>query len=53
VEHGQAQRDLEPLFARLDKDTPGSLDGVHDQANMSAATQPDPVLSDLEAQNRN
>jgi uncharacterized protein YbjT (DUF2867 family) len=49
AEHGTAQVDLEPVFARLDKDQPGSVDGVRDQDNMPAASEPDRVRADLDA----
>jgi uncharacterized protein YbjT (DUF2867 family) len=49
AEHGPAQDDLEPVFARLDKDLPGTIDGVRDQNNMPAASEPDRVRADLDA----
>jgi uncharacterized protein YbjT (DUF2867 family) len=47
AERGQAQDDLEPVFASLDKDSPGSLEGVRDQANMPAESEPERVRADL------
>jgi uncharacterized protein YbjT (DUF2867 family) len=47
AEHGPAQDDLEPVFAALDKDAPGSLDGVRDQTNMPADAEPEHVRHDL------
>ena len=41
AEHGPAQDDLEPAFARLDKDPLGSVDGIRDQANMPAEAEPE------------
>ena len=49
AERGPAQDDLEPVFARLDKDAPGSLDGVRDPQNMPAGSEPDRVRADLDA----
>ncbi|TXN28902.1 SDR family oxidoreductase [Lacisediminihabitans profunda] len=49
AEHGPAQEDLEPVFARLDKDRPGSVDGVRDQNNMPPESEPDRVRADLDA----
>ena len=48
AEHGPAQTDLDPLFAQLDKDLPGSLDGVRDAANMPVDQEPQRVLDDLQ-----
>lgn len=47
AEHGPAQTDLDPLFAQLDKDLHGSLDGVRDAANMPVDLEPERVLDDL------
>jgi uncharacterized protein YbjT (DUF2867 family) len=49
AEHGPAQDDLEPVFARLDKDWPGLVDGVRDQNNMQAVAEPERVRADLAA----
>lgn len=47
AEHGPAQDDLEPLFANLDPDPAGGLDGVRDTSNMPLADEPAPVRHDL------
>lgn len=47
AENGPAQPDLEPVFAKLDQDVLGSLDGVRDQENMPLASEPDVVRDDL------
>ena len=47
AEHGPAQDDLEPLFARLDKDD--SVDGVRDPQNLPAESEPHRVRADLDA----
>jgi uncharacterized protein YbjT (DUF2867 family) len=49
AERGPAQDDLEPVFARLDKDAPGSVDGVRDPQNLPAESEPDRVRADLDA----
>jgi uncharacterized protein YbjT (DUF2867 family) len=49
AERGPAQDDLEPVFARLDKDAPGSVDGVRDRNNLPAESEPDRVRADLGA----
>ena len=49
AERGPAQDDLEPVFGALDKDPLGSLDGVRDQANMPAESEPERVRQDLRA----
>lgn len=49
AEHGPAQDDLGPVFAALDKDLPGSIDGVRDLVNMPAGAEPERVLKDLRA----
>jgi uncharacterized protein YbjT (DUF2867 family) len=46
---GPAQRELAALFAPLDADPPGTLDGVHDIANMALADEPRRVRDDLDA----
>jgi uncharacterized protein YbjT (DUF2867 family) len=46
---GAAQHDLEALFARLDADTQGGLDAVHDAANMPLEEEPQRVRDDLHA----
>jgi uncharacterized protein YbjT (DUF2867 family) len=45
AEKGAAPEDLDPLFAALDKDD--DLDGVRDQANLPADSEPDRVTADL------
>jgi len=45
---GAAQQDFGPLFAALDADPPGSLDGVHDAANMPLEQEPPRVREDLD-----
>ena len=47
AERGPAPDDLEPIFATLDKDPAGSLDGVRDQTNMPAQAEPERVRRDL------
>ena len=47
AEHGDEQPDLTPLFAALEPDFPGSLDGVHDDDNFPPSAQPERVLADL------
>ena len=49
AEHGAAPTDLDPLFAALEPDPPGTLDGVHDPANMPLLAEPQQVRSDLDA----
>jgi uncharacterized protein YbjT (DUF2867 family) len=49
AERGPAQDDLEPVFARLDKDPPGSIDGVRDQTNMPTEAEPGRIRQDLSA----
>lgn len=46
---GEAQDDLAALFAALDADAPGALDGVHDRANMPLDDEPRRVRDDLDA----
>jgi uncharacterized protein YbjT (DUF2867 family) len=48
-ESGAEPQDLEPLFAALDADEPGSLDGVRDENNMPLEREPQQVRQDLEA----
>lgn len=45
---GPAQAQLEPLFAALQADLPGQLDGVRDMDNMPSQQEPKHVLDDLE-----
>jgi uncharacterized protein YbjT (DUF2867 family) len=49
---GEAQPDLGPLFGALDADPPGSLDAVHDTANMRPEQEPQRVRDDLDAVRR-
>ena len=46
---GPAPDDLEPLFAQLDADPPGAIDGVRDVVNMPLQDEPPRVRDDLEA----
>jgi uncharacterized protein YbjT (DUF2867 family) len=46
---GPAQADLDPLFRALASDSPDSLEGVQDTANMPLESEPGRVRSDLEA----
>lgn len=47
TETGPEQADLEPLFAALDADAPGALDGVHDAVNMALDREPGSVVAVL------
>jgi uncharacterized protein YbjT (DUF2867 family) len=49
AETGPAQSDLDPLFAALDADAAGALDGLHDMANMLLQSEPQRVRDDLDA----
>jgi uncharacterized protein YbjT (DUF2867 family) len=49
AEHGPAPEELDPLFAALEPDPPGALDGVHDRDNMPPADEPQRVRDDLDA----
>jgi uncharacterized protein YbjT (DUF2867 family) len=49
AEKGPEQADFDPLFAALDADVPGQLDGAHDKANMPTEREPQAMLDDLEA----
>lgn len=46
---GSAQDNLDPLFASLDADPDGTLDGVRDMPNQPLADQPQRVRDDLDA----
>lgn len=48
AEPGPEQDDLDPLFASLDTDAVGALDGVHDVANITLEREPHSVVRDLE-----
>lgn len=52
AEQGPAPTDLGPLFAALEPDPPGTLDGVHDTANMPLADEPHRVHTDLDSLTR-
>lgn len=45
--HGPAQDSLNPLFAALEADPSGSLDGAHDEENFPLSIQPKRVIEDL------
>lgn len=49
AEHGPAQEDFDALFAGLDPDPPGALDGVRDTPNQPLAEEPERVRADLNA----
>lgn len=49
AEHGPEQPSLEPLFAGLDRDPNGGLDGIRDQQNLPLAAEPKAVVADLQA----
>jgi len=46
---GPAPDDFDALFASLDAEPEGSLDGVHDMANMPLEDEPERVRDDLDA----
>lgn len=50
---GVVQPDLEPLFAALEADPPGTLDAVHDVANMPLQKEPQRVRDDLDSMRAN
>ena len=47
--NGPAQDDFDALFAPLDADMPGALDGVRDAPNMPLEEEPQRVRDDLDA----
>jgi hypothetical protein len=49
AELGPEQPFLDPLFARLDRDPSGGIDGVRDQQNLPLAAEPASVVVDFEA----
>ena len=49
AERGPAPEDLDPLFAELQADPPGTLDAVLDTDNMPLDDEPEQVLRDLAA----
>lgn len=51
AEEGSPPDDLEPVFAALEADPPGSLDAVRDEDNMPLSDEPERVRKDLEAVN--
>lgn len=50
AETGPEPEDFDALFAAVEADPPGALDGVHDTANMPPAEEPQRVRDDLQAQ---
>jgi uncharacterized protein YbjT (DUF2867 family) len=48
AERGRAPKDLEPLFAALERDAAGALDAALDTANMPLAAEPERIREDLE-----
>ena len=46
---GPASDDIDALFAPLDADTPGALDGVRDQPNQPLEDEPERVRRDLDS----
>jgi uncharacterized protein YbjT (DUF2867 family) len=48
AETGPAQEDFDALFAPLEPDTPGTLDGVDDAPNMPLDDEPQRVRDDLD-----
>ena len=48
AETGRQQPDFDVLFAALDADTVGAMDGAHDLANMPIEREPRPVQNDLD-----
>jgi uncharacterized protein YbjT (DUF2867 family) len=48
AERGPEQDDFDPLFASVDADENGTLDALHDAANMSLDQEPQQVLEDLD-----
>lgn len=49
AEHGPAQESLTSMFSDIDRDRPGTLDGVRDVDNMPLSEEPARVLSDIDA----
>lgn len=47
AETGPEPDDFDALFAPLDADPDGAVDGVHDAANMSLMAEPPRVLAEL------
>jgi uncharacterized protein YbjT (DUF2867 family) len=48
AEQGSEQEDLSPVFAALEPDPAGSIDGVHDQANLPLEQEPQHVRHALD-----
>ncbi|MCR6727735.1 SDR family oxidoreductase [Agrobacterium fabrum] len=48
-ERGSAQADLTPVFAALDPDRPGNIDGIRDLDNQPLSLEPDRVRAELDA----
>jgi uncharacterized protein YbjT (DUF2867 family) len=49
AETGTQQADMDVLFAALDADAPGDIDGARDRANMPLDQEPQPLQDDLDA----
>jgi uncharacterized protein YbjT (DUF2867 family) len=49
AESGPAQDDFDALFAPLEEDPPGAMDGVRDMANQPIEEEPQHVRDDLDA----
>ncbi|MCZ4501137.1 MAG: NAD-dependent dehydratase [Marmoricola sp.] len=49
AERGPAQDAMEPIFAALDRDEVGALDGIRDQNNMPPTSEPGSVRRDMVA----
>jgi uncharacterized protein YbjT (DUF2867 family) len=49
AEHGDEQEDYAQLFAFLESDVAGGLDGIHDASNMPLSEEPSFVQEDLKA----
>jgi uncharacterized protein YbjT (DUF2867 family) len=47
-ERGPEQKDFDPVFASLQEDTPGALDGARDLPNMPLDDEPARVVADLD-----
>jgi len=52
AERGSAQTDLDPVFAALDADPVGSIDGVRDAETLPLTKEPAAVRADLDAVRR-
>lgn len=49
AERGAEQADLNPLFAALEPDAAGSIDGIHDRPNLPLDDEPQRLRDDLDA----